>query len=123
MKRVIFYFDGFNFYNGLKDKASSNPDWKNYYWIDFYKFATQFFDDQNEIVAVKYFTAPPLDPNKKSRQSALFKANEILNPDKFIVINGQYQHRKVSCLAQCKREFHLLGSLQIFYIIVARLFS
>jgi len=41
-KKVVFYFDGFNFYNGLKSYSVVNPVWKNYYWIDFIKLCSQF---------------------------------------------------------------------------------
>lgn len=103
MNRVIFYFDGFNFYNGLKEKSSQVPQWKNYYWIDFMKLCNQFMPD-SEVVAVKYFTAPPSDNGQRSRQSALFSANKLLNPGKFLPINGNYQSKTIEC-KKCKKTF------------------
>jgi len=38
MKRTTFYFDGFNFYYGLKEKSNEDESWKEFYWIDFVKF-------------------------------------------------------------------------------------
>lgn len=38
-QKVIVYVDGFNFYYGLKSKK-----WKPYYWLDFVKFFSSFFE-------------------------------------------------------------------------------
>jgi len=106
MKRVIFYFDGFNFYNGLKAKSKIDTQWKEYYWLDFVKFANQFIDlDTHELVSVKYFTAKPTDAGQISRQSALFSANKLLNGEKFQVIKGQYQNKDIKCRATCRQIF------------------
>lgn len=107
MKRVIFYFDGFNFYNGLKDSAEKEDKWKNYYWIDLVKFCQRFVfpHEGNELVAVKYFTAPPQNPQKRSRQSAFLSANKLLNGEKFIVYQGHYTTKEVECFAICKQKF------------------
>ena len=104
MKKAIFYIDGFNFYYGLKAKAEENSQWKNYYWIDLIKFCSKFLPDKTELVAVKYFTSPPQNPEKRSRQGAFFKANKIINGDRFEIINGQYLLKDVNC-SQCKRNF------------------
>ena len=68
--RATFYIDGFNFYNGLKDAIKEDRSWKKYYWLDLVAFANQFLDKSHELVKVKYFTAPPLDIGKESRQAA-----------------------------------------------------
>lgn len=103
MSRVTCYFDGFNFYNGLRDHAKDAPQWKNYYWLDFTKFCRQFFDADQDVT-VKYFTAPPSDNGKRSRQSALFAANLLLNGERFETINGQYQNKNIQCRS-CKKIF------------------
>lgn len=98
MKRVIFYFDGFNFYNGLKAKCQSDRSWKKFYWINFIAFCEQFIDSNTqELVQVKYFTAPPLSPGKRSRQAALLSANTLLNPHKFKIIRGKYFKKQIPC--------------------------
>lgn len=102
-KRVSFYFDGFNFYNGLKEKASFDLKWKNYYWINFVELCRQFMP-LNEIVSVKYFTAPPSNLGARSRQGALFGANLLLNPQVFEVIKGNYQNKSIEC-KKCKELF------------------
>lgn len=104
MKKVIFYFDGFNFYNGLRSKSEKDRTWKDYYWIDFVKFCNQFIYDGSELAAIKYFTAPPMNTYKRSKQSALFGANKLLNPLLFQVYNGQYQNRTINC-GICKKDF------------------
>jgi uncharacterized LabA/DUF88 family protein len=104
MNRVNFYFDGFNFYNGLKERTNDHPEWKNYYWMDFVKFCNQFIP-AGQLQFVKYFTAPPSDDGKRSRQSALLKANEMLNPDKFIAIKGNYQSKSIMC-KKCNKIFN-----------------
>lgn len=98
MKRVIFYFDGFNFYNGLKDKSGKLPHWKNYYWLDLVKFCNEFLDkEEHELIKVKYFSAPPGDDKKRSRQSAFFSANKLLNGETVEIINGKYQNKEINC--------------------------
>ena len=108
MKRVIFYFDGFNFYNGLRDKSIKEPCWKNYYWIDLFKFCSQFVYEGSELIAVKYFTSPPMNDQKRSKQSAFFGANKILNNDKFIVHNGKFSNKEIECRGDCKKTFYHL---------------
>lgn len=106
-KKVVFYFDGFNFYHGFKSYTRSHPDWKNYFWIDFVKLCTQFvFAHDNQILhKVKYFTAPPINKLKKSKQSALFGANKITNGSIFEVVNGHYADKFIDCQATCKENF------------------
>ncbi|MBC7523498.1 MAG: NYN domain-containing protein [Flavobacterium sp.] len=106
-KKVIFYFDGFNFYHGFKSYISINSDWKNYYWLDFGKFCSQFvFTHDNQVLQkIKYFTAPPKNVQKRSKQNALFSANKIINGDLFEVINGHYADKFIDCHATCKEQF------------------
>lgn len=104
MKRVIFYFDGFNFYNGLKDKSKIEPIWKNYYWLDLVKFCNSFLSQEHNLIKVKYFTAPPRDDKQRSKQSAFLSANKLLNSDFIEVINGKYLNKEVKCKI-CKSSF------------------
>ena len=97
MVRVTFYIDGFNFYYGLKKKAGIDKSWKQFYWIDFVKLCEQFLGPDQTIEKVKYFSAAPLNIGKQSRQSALFKANTLSNPDKFEIIRGKYYKKTQTC--------------------------
>ena len=108
-KRVIFYFDGFNFYNGLRDKSLIDPNWKQYYWIDLVKFCEAFITStDSELIAVKYFTSPPTNPTKRSKQSAFFGANKLLNPTRFIIVNGHHTKKTINCEAVCKLPFFVM---------------
>ena len=91
-QRVIVYVDGFNFYYGIQ---AAYP-WKRYYWIDMVKLFEQFLLPHQELVAVKYFSARPLDnPDKEKRQNAFFQAN-LENP-KFKLILGKYLKKSIQC--------------------------
>lgn len=104
--RTTFYIDGFNFYHGLRSaRKEHGPQWKNYYWLDLVKFANQFLTDKHELIAVKYFTAAPLDASKEVRQSALFKANKYINKDKIQFIKGKYYQKSIRCGSTCKNLF------------------
>ncbi len=94
MKRVIFYFDGFNFYNGLREKSKSENNWKDYYWIDFVKFCNNFLSEEHNLIKVKYFTAPPFKSDKRGRQTALFNANKLINGDLIEFVNGKFTDKK-----------------------------
>ena len=106
MTRVAFYFDGFNFYYGLKKKSNADPSWRNFYWIDFVKFCEQFLGPDQTLEKVKYFSAAPLNIGKQSRQSALFKANNLLNPDKFEIVRGKY-YRKTQTCKHCSEVYQV----------------
>ena len=95
--RTIVYIDGFNFYYGLRNKSRIDANWKSFYWIDFVKLSEQFLVNGETLSKVKYFTAPPLNRQKQSRQSALFKANSLLNEERFEVIRGKYYDKQISC--------------------------
>lgn len=106
-KKVIFYFDGFNFYHGFKAHTLIKDHWKNYYWLNFGKFCSQFVfeHDNQKLHKIKYFTAPPKNVQKRSKQNALFSANAILNGNVFEVINGHYSDKFIDCHATCKEQF------------------
>ena len=106
MKKAIFYIDGFNFYYGLKEKSEKFPEWKSYYWIDLVKFCSRFLPDETELIAVKYFTSPPRNGEKRSRQATYFRANSLINGEKFLVINGSYLLKDIDC-TRCNDSFQV----------------
>ena len=69
-QRVIVYIDGFNFYYGLKKE----PKWKKYYWLDIVKLFEMFMRSNQELVAVKYFSAKVSDIEQSLRQNAFFSS-------------------------------------------------
>jgi len=98
-QRVIVYVDGFNFYYGLR----KNPNWKKYYWLDVVKFFEMFMKENQELIAVKYFSAKPDDIEKSRNQNAFFQANKE-NP-KFQLILGKYLKKEVVCYG-CGRTIY-----------------
>lgn len=90
-QRVIVYVDGFNFYYGLKKERT----WRKYYWLDIVKFFEMFMRANQELVAVKYFSARPDDEEKRRNQNALFQANKE-NP-KFQLVLGKYLKKEIRC--------------------------
>ena len=97
-QRVIVYIDGFNFYYGLK-----KAPWKKYYWLDIVKLMESFLRPNQELVAVKYFSARPTDVGKCKRQDAFFQANKE-NP-KFKLILGKYLKKEIECF-KCHNIIH-----------------
>lgn len=70
-QKVIVYIDGFNFYYGLKQ----SPKWRKYYWLDIVKLFETFMRPNQELVAIKYFSARPSNIEQSRRQNAFFQAN------------------------------------------------
>lgn len=97
-QRVIVYVDGFNFYYGLKPER-----WRRYYWLDVVAFFEMFMRPNQELVAVKYFSARPTDIGKSKRQDAFFQANKE-NP-KFKLILGKYLKKEIECF-RCHNIIH-----------------
>lgn len=97
-QKVIVYIDGFNFYYGLK-----SPKWKKYYWLDIVKLFESFMRSNQELIAVKYFSARPTDIGKSKRQDAFFQANKE-NP-KFKLILGKYLKKEIECF-KCHNIIH-----------------
>ncbi len=99
--RVSFYIDGFNFYYGLRD---GGPDWKKYYWINLVTLFAQFLKEEEELVEVNYFTAPPRSKGKRLRQAAFLNVNKSLNPNSLKVWKGNYKQVEKKCTI-CNRTY------------------
>ncbi len=110
-KKVIFYIDGFNFYNGLRNAAKevdNKPNsnrWKKFYWIDIVKLCASLLKDDEKLIYVRYFTARPLSKGKRERQNRLLAVNEYLNNDLIKITYGTYFEKKIECRATCKETF------------------
>jgi len=105
MKKVIFYYDGFNFYRGLKDAK-----WKDCYWLDLYKFSKNLISkyDNYEIINVNYFTAKPNDYNKRLRQNIFLDTNKKLYADVLDLHYGKYKPEIVYCTNEkCKKKIEV----------------
>lgn len=89
-KKVIVYVDGYNFYYGLKE-----CNWKKYYWLDIVNFFQMFMGSNQDLIKVKYFSASPSNPGKKSRQTTFFSANK--QNSRFELILGNFFEKDVYC--------------------------
>ena len=98
-QRIIVYIDGFNFYYGLK----SNKRWRKYYWLDVVKLFESFMRPNQELIAVKYFSARPDDLEQSARQNAFFQAN--MENSKFRLILGKYINKRIKCF-RCGNIIH-----------------
>ena len=98
-QRIIVYIDGFNFYYGLK----SNKRWRKYYWLDVVKLFESFMRPNQELIAVKYFSARPDDLEQSARQNAFFQAN--MENSKFRLILGKYINKRIKCF-KCGNIIH-----------------
>ena len=75
---VVAYIDGFNLYFGIRWEAmkqgtpeAPDPRWYSYMWLDLDRMCRSMLTDRQELVAIKYFTAPIIGSKKKQqRQNA-----------------------------------------------------
>jgi hypothetical protein len=85
-KKVIAYFDGFNYYEGMRAKK-----WRKYYWQDLCKFSRFFLKPYQELEAVRYFSAIQKDIKKSGRQDNWFQANKTNR--EFSLTLGEFKRR------------------------------
>lgn len=68
VNEVAVYIDGFNLYNGLKDKHG-----RKYLWLDLESLARRLLRQDQQLALVRYFTAPvrndPLRPSGDKRRT------------------------------------------------------
>lgn len=88
----MVYVDGFNLYHGLHSKHG-----RKYLWLDLVQLATSL-RPQQQLVQVKYFTAPVLnDPGAQSRQAHYLNALRAKHPHQISIILGRYQAKTKTC--------------------------
>ena len=97
MDRVTVYVDGYNFYYGLKRMKKMDIDWQKFYWLDFVKLFDHFKLNNQILVKVYYFTAPPINIQKRNRQKLLLLANKLLHGNRFEVIEGKFYDKDYTC--------------------------
>jgi uncharacterized LabA/DUF88 family protein len=90
--RVVVYVDGFNLYNGLKDKHG-----RKYLWLDLQALAASMLLPGQELVAVEYFSARVRgNPDSAKRQSAYIDALKA-HCALVSVTEGRFQVKKITC--------------------------
>lgn len=104
-KKVIAYFDGFNYYEALRAKK-----WKHYYWQDLTKFVSLFLKSYQILDAVRYFSAIQHDESKAANQDKLFQVNKT--NEKFNLILGDFKKRhkwkRIECNHCSKKDGYKL---------------
>jgi uncharacterized LabA/DUF88 family protein len=92
MASVIAYVDGFNLYHGLHKKFQ-----RRYLWLDLEKLVRRLRPN-DDVVAVRYFTAHVLDdPGGLARQRTYLAALEAHSKGRIEVVCGRYQRKERSC--------------------------
>jgi len=90
--RVIAYIDGFNLYNGLKDGFG-----RKFMWLDLEALCSMLLRPDQELVAVRYFTAALRDqPPALRRQQKFWNALKASCPRLTIEL-GRFQEKPVTC--------------------------
>lgn len=93
MARVIAYIDGFNLYYGLRAKYR-----RRYLWLDLERLV-QRLRHNDEIVAIKYFTALVLDDDAAVlRQQNYLNALKAHSGEKIDIVLGRYTRTDFVCL-------------------------
>ena len=89
MKRVIAYIDGYNLYYGL---LKGTP----YKWLDLVAFVKWFLRPDQQVVGIKYFTAPiktyPHDADAVDRQKVYLQALSAM--PLITIVQGFYAKNK-----------------------------
>ena len=104
------YIDGFNLYSGCF-RPPAPAHWSKYKWLDLEKFCELLFPD-NDVVAVKYYTADvanrPPDNRQSTRQQAYLKALSTLS--RVEIVKGHFLGPKPRWMQQCDLNGVALGS-------------
>jgi uncharacterized LabA/DUF88 family protein len=101
--KVVTYIDGFNLYFGIRDQAikrgskeEPDPTWYRYMWLDLHAMAARLLTPRQELVAIKYFTAPITGrKGKQERQNAYLDALRTLPSVE--IIFGRFEPDRKDC--------------------------
>lgn len=115
MKKVMFFFDGFNVYHSLKEV----PQYKKYKWLDLHALSKLFVTKKEVISEVYYFTAyATWLPDSMKRHKILVKALEGAGVK---VILGEFKNKDKFC-RNCKTWFRTKEEKQTDVNIASYLF-
>jgi len=99
LKRVKFFYDGFNLYHGMM-----NSGLEQYRWLDLIKFSHKFMSPKHEKFAgAQFFTAPPFWNQSKTNRHQLYCA--ALKSTGVEVTLGKFQKVQRKCRAKCRRIY------------------
>jgi uncharacterized LabA/DUF88 family protein len=89
--RVATYIDGFNLYNGLKEKHG-----RKYLWLDLQGLAASLLLPDQKLVAVSYFSARVRQEASSHRQATYIDALKAACP-LLSVVEGRFQEKHLEC--------------------------
>lgn len=92
MRNVIAYIDGFNLYNGIREKYG-----KKFLWLDLQSLCRKYLKNDQSLFRVKYFTArlTGCSQSKVKRQSKYIDA--VNNCEILSVIEGVFYSKMEKC--------------------------
>jgi uncharacterized LabA/DUF88 family protein len=101
--KVIIYVDGFNLYFGIRQEAikrgskvAPDPTWYRYVWLNIQAMGSRMLTSRQELVAIKYFTAPITGrKGKQERQNAFLDALRTLPMVEIIL--GRFEPDRKEC--------------------------
>lgn len=92
MGRTAVLVDGYNLYHGMKKQRG-----RKYLWLDHVSLASRL-RPRDEIVDVRYFTAPVLDDEDAiARRRTYLSALSSHNVGVLSVVEGRYQRKRMRC--------------------------
>ena len=91
--RVATYIDGFNLYNGLKEKHG-----RKYLWLDLQSLAASLLLPDQKLVGVSYFSARVHHEASSHRQATYIDALKAACP-LLSVVEGRFQEKQLQCRA------------------------
>jgi hypothetical protein len=89
---VIAYIDGFNLYNGLREKHR-----RRYLWLDLEALCQSLLLPDQQLVSVRYFTAPVRrQPASLRRQQKFWNALDV-HCSRVTIELGRFQEKTITC--------------------------
>jgi len=109
---TISYIDGYNLYFGVRWEAIKrgsrdlpDPGWYRYMWLDISAMCKRLLSNQQQLVAVKYFTSPITgNKAKQDRQNAFLDALRTFK--EIEIIFGRFQNESRQCDRCGHSSFH-----------------
>ncbi|MEN3362171.1 MAG: hypothetical protein V7637_6153 [Mycobacteriales bacterium] len=90
--RVVVYIDGFNLYNGLKDKHG-----RKYMWLDLQRLAARLLLPEQQLVRVNYFSARIRGAEPSADRQAAYIDALTAHCLLLEVVEGRFQEKRVDC--------------------------
>jgi uncharacterized LabA/DUF88 family protein len=101
VERVATYIDGFNLYYGIREGG------RRYLWLDLERLARSLLKPHQQLVAVRYFTAPRRDDPPASQRQQLYWNALAAHSNLLEIRKGRFQRQTKRCYS--------CGSVRIEY--------